>query len=553
MNIANIFNQINTAINGYDSSVTSASNEGAVTVLKGMEASLQNGLDALMSMTGGSTISGEVVSAEGNNVILKLSENQLVNAQIEGNISPSVGENLSFTVNKQGDGKVSLSPLFINTAADDNASVALKSANLPDTPKNQYVVTSMMEEGLPVDKNSLYAMNKAVAQFPDTDPKILASMTRLEIPLTSENIETYENYSNYEHQLTNSISDITESFAETFAEILNEKDGAEALLFSKDVLSVLVDENGLVEGSLTEEGLTEEGIIEEGIIEEGISEGENAGNANIKNELADLLKNLGADESTVSSFKENPVSDKAFLKEVLNLISENTENTEEISKEALKDTANALKELFNNDAFKEILKDNISSKYLLKPEEVGKEDSVKNLYDKLDSDTKTLLNVLNAHDKVNTPLGQNVSNISNNLDFMNELNNAFNYVQIPLKLTGQEATGDLYVYTNKRSLAQRDGDISALLHLDMENLGPLDVHVTLSMDNNVKTRFMVADDEALDLIADNIDILNERLNSRGYNMKAEFVNKNEDKTVFKTMVESGKTPYLSHNSFDMRA
>ena len=46
-------------------------------------------------------------------------------------------------------------------------------------------------------------------------------------------------------------------------------------------------------------------------------------------------------------------------------------------------------------------------------------------------------------------------------------------------------------------------------------------------DANVTTRFTLADDEALDLIRDNIDFLNKRLNEKGYSCIKWFVNSNE--------------------------
>ena len=57
-------------------------------------------------------------------------------------------------------------------------------------------------------------------------------------------------------------------------------------------------------------------------------------------------------------------------------------------------------------------------------------------------------------------------------------------------------------------------------HLDMEHLGPLDVYVTMK-DKQVATNFTVADESVLDLIEKNIEILNKRLEGRGYSLKAE--------------------------------
>ena len=136
---------------------------------------------------------------------------------------------------------------------------------------------------------------------------------------------------------------------------------------------------------------------------------------------------------------------------------------------------------------------------------------------------------------------------------MNQLNQMFTYVQLPLKMQSQNANGDLFVYTNKKSLAKKDGSVSALLHLDMEHLGSLDVYVALS-NQKVSTKFYLADDSALDLIMQNINILNERLESRGYSMSAEFVSRDEKTNVMDEILKQGKNvSVLAGYSFDARA
>ena len=158
--------------------------------------------------------------------------------------------------------------------------------------------------------------------------------------------------------------------------------------------------------------------------------------------------------------------------------------------------------------------------------------------------------------KADSAGAKSVQNLQNNVDFMNQMNQLFTYVQLPLKMTGNEAHGDLYVYTNKKSLAKKDGNVSALLHLDMEHLGPLDVYVTMQQNiNKVSTNFTVQDEGTLNLIAKHIHILNERLEARGYSMKANFQVKEDSVTnMMQEILDQNKNiSVLSKTSFDMRA
>lgn len=167
-----------------------------------------------------------------------------------------------------------------------------------------------------------------------------------------------------------------------------------------------------------------------------------------------------------------------------------------------------------------------------------------------------LQEAMQAAGKTDIPVARSVQNLQSNVDFMNQLNHMFAYIQLPLKLAGNNAHGDLYVYTNKKNLAAKDGNVSALLHLDMEHLGPLDVYVTMQQ-NKVNTNFTLHDESALDLIEQHIHLLDERLVKRGYNLKAQFSVKEEEEQengIMQTILNQQKNiSVLSRTSFDMRA
>ena len=214
--------------------------------------------------------------------------------------------------------------------------------------------------------------------------------------------------------------------------------------------------------------------------------------------------------------------------------------------------------LLGGKEFHALLKNEMSKQWMLTPEEVAGEKKVEELYQRLNGQLGRLSRALEQNSASDTPAAKAVSNMSGSIDFMNQLNQLFTYVQLPLKMQGKDAHGELYVYTNKKNLAARDGQVSALLHLDMEHLGPLDVYVTMK-DKQVATNFTVADDEVLTLIEDNIDLLNQRLEGRGYSLKAQMHVKEadgeeEDSTIMQTLLSQQKNiSVLSRTSFDMRA
>ena len=150
----------------------------------------------------------------------------------------------------------------------------------------------------------------------------------------------------------------------------------------------------------------------------------------------------------------------------------------------------------------------------------------------MNQQVKEFTNMLLELAKPDTMLGQSLANMNQNLDFMNQMNQVFPYIQLPLKMNGTDTTGDLFVYTDKKSLAEKEGNVSALLHLDMENLGPMDIFASISDNHNVSTKFMLPNEQTLALVEQNISVLTNRLEKKGYHMHTEItMEKNKEKVV----------------------
>ncbi len=252
--------------------------------------------------------------------------------------------------------------------------------------------------------------------------------------------------------------------------------------------------------------------------------------------LLDLAKNGNAKEAQELLFKELAASyDKADFSSSVEIAS--------------------WKKLFSSDDYNKALKNTISEQWLLKPDDVQKKENIEQLYQRLGNQAKALSDAVNNSALQGSKLGQAATNLSNNLDFMNQLNHMFQYIQLPLQMTGQNVHGDLYVYRNKYKKMSEDGSVSAALHLDMENLGPVDVYVKM-IDTKVTTNFYVADDSVMELIDENIHILQERLEKRGYSMQVNLKLHDEEDgsdSAVDEMLSVSKMPILSTNSFDARA
>ena len=239
--------------------------------------------------------------------------------------------------------------------------------------------------------------------------------------------------------------------------------------------------------------------------------------------------------------KNLTVSD--FLRTVSQILSENNGMASQ-----------SIQKLFGSDAYKSLLRNVMEQQWLIQPEALKQEKKISQLYEKLEQQMRQVEDALKEAGVTKTRFPETAAEVRGNIEFMNQLNQAYTYVQVPLKMSGQNANGELYVYTNKKNLRDPDAELSAFLHLDLEHLGSTDVSVKMQH-RNVKTNFYMADDASYDLVEKYLPILEQKLKDKGYQCTITMT-KEEKKVSFgddflrKDMPQTGT---LHRYSFDVRA
>lgn len=216
----------------------------------------------------------------------------------------------------------------------------------------------------------------------------------------------------------------------------------------------------------------------------------------------------------------------------------------------------ALVKMFSGTKFRRFLSEHMKDNWMLRPEEIATPGKVEELYRRMDRQLKGLTDILESAGQSGSAAYKAASAMSQNIDFLQQINQMYAYVQLPLKLQQRDAHGELYVYTNRKRLSEKDGNVSALLHLDMENLGPVDVYVSMK-NTKVSTKFYLRDDEMIDFIGKHMDILTRRLKERGYECSCSMVRRDEKaeettKGGLEPVLRQEKGIMLSHYSFDVR-
>lgn len=527
----------------------------------------------LEGMAPGQTVQGTIVSLDGEEIQLLLGEGQTIRAQVDESMNLQVGQKLLFTVMGNSSSQVRLSPLFFNMEQGLNAQKALDDAGLPGNGENMTMVNAMMKEGMPIDKESLLHMSRTMAAYPEEPVMNLVQMTRIGMPITTENLEQFAQYKNLEHKLVEGMETVLNELSATYTEIADRFGADRAGAFYQALLDTFLPEAGaagIPEEAIPQEGLVENGelpdtrITEDGTVVQPEAAGrESGGTAAVSNDgesqnlqprslqLQEVLSKEEQNQLNRLLGKEMGETDgTATVQDTLQLIRQLAQKGSLSTRQ--------LHEFYINPAFSKLLNAQIDSQWLLKPQDTENGKNVTQLYERLRSQTQKLEDALTPFVKEDSAVMKSVTNLKENVEFMNQLNQMFTYVQLPLKMGKFNAHGDLYVYTNKRNLAKKDGQVSALLHLDMEHLGQMDVYVAMA-NQKVSTKFYLQDEETIDFLAAHIDKLDASLAKRGYQMHSELIQKEhpeKETAVIEEILKENRNVMstgVAAYSFDMKA
>ena len=231
-------------------------------------------------------------------------------------------------------------------------------------------------------------------------------------------------------------------------------------------------------------------------------------------------------------------------------------------KELLKNTAadkQTLLKLFSGSGFKAMIKNALTRQWMITPEQLKESDKqltdkIGRLYEKVSEQLDKMQEIIKSSGVVKENVSALAENIRGNIEFMNQVNNVYTYVQIPMKMNGHNASGQLYVYTNKKDITDPDKELSAFLHLDMDNLGATDVSIKM-LKKEVSTNFYMDNDESYILIERFLPKLEEKLRNKGYSCKLSVVNEKHHVNFVDDFLKKDLPPagQLHRYSFDMRA
>ncbi|HHX13152.1 MAG TPA: flagellar hook-length control protein FliK [Clostridiales bacterium] len=635
---------------------------------------------ALIDIKEGQTLKGEVVDLRYDSVTIRLEPgDQVVVAKLEGGVDLSIGQTAQFYVAEDGSNRIVLRYLPVDgTSTNRTIDKALTASNIPLTNRNRLLVSELLANQMPVDKNTLSALVRLSHIHHEASPLTLVLMYKYNIPMTDENIQQFEAYQNGSNEIMGKINTLTDGLLELInsskeadpssnehvdafsnpsqvaeTSISSTYINQQLLQLNKDLLQLLdsnLDTNPNhaqftpdtpIHNIISQEDIAllgkalEQLINSNGKSEVLDSQGASnntlariySGNSPISETIAYSLELLGLEHNPETPFAINTlqdiIADPSFtslaepIKELINKYVQNDINfsnspeintllnQEErrelirllmpfsnpkqvdsqneklidshianqvfgqidsgeapikdllayINQNVLKSDAapNEVDDILQSSVYGKLLQTVIKDRWTITPEKLDQY-SVSQLYENLDEDIKHINNMLqlNKDSTELMKLHEPSKGLQDNLSFLKDLNQVFNYLPLPIQFKNQDAHCDLYVLTRKKALNDPSNGLSVLLHLDMEHLGSLNIHLNMKS-KNIAGKFYIEDLSSVELLSTHMETLVYNLKKKGYDFEPEVISSYEKPNFTNDFIANElKDNDFSRYTFDVR-
>lgn len=488
---------------------------------------------SMTTLQSGDKFRATILDIKRNEVTIKLSDGNIITAKSLIVPDTHIGDSMEFTVQANKDGQILLSMLSKEQSNQQQINTLLNilsSAGIIPSDEAIEIVRTLIENGLPINKNSVQNTIQTLKANPQLDMETLAFMLKEDIAITSENIEQVKLTADNELQLKNQIDELAFKLV-----------GIDEPQIRRETLAIFLPE-----------------FIE-----------------NYNSEAVNQLKNFAASLQQNILNTIEPELKKDFM-EVSNLV---VEKATEIIKDG--GDIKQIVEIFTNNSSEKIMtsvKDFLSS--LLEFEFTFKEpkaefiakaikeslfidikasQDLNNYYQQFHNKIIKTLSVTEKGASENTREASKIlSELKNNIEFMNNINKFQEFIQIPFKLTDTNNQANLYIFNDKKGTKLSKDKASVLLALDLSMLGHFEAFIQKDF-KNISCQFRTMDKKVQALVQINMPKLQFALKQKGYNLSQiiyktikepfNILKTTEDVNFDDEQIQQNNKRY----SFDMRA
>ncbi len=553
----------------------------------------------------GETLKGVVSDIHGNEITISMEDGSSFTGKLPEASQYSIGQKAAFQITRLDGGTIymkAISQAYL-LGIEDTIEQALEEAGLPKSPRNLEIVRSLLLNQQSISRENIAESLQLCAKYPNADVNSVITMKRLGMPMDMATVTQFDQYNKQTHQLLTRMDALADSINELLTELAKENPSiaryatGEVLDMMLQSLPSLEEQNltatqlqanlSAAPGAETAEGADllpgeENQEIPPEATEESQAAGQTATSpfARMKqllNGITDRASSPAGAEAKPTEFIPEQTGhlltaeERSALSDLLGKYTENKELLTALEKgdltarELLTNIKNTLATLPDEDlhqlvsqkAFQKVVKGQFLSGWTLSPEGLKEEGSIDTLYNRMQQQFSDLTNLSRMFATRNSgeQIINTTSDLQQNLAFMKMLNEQFAYMQLPLKLSQQNAHGDLYVMTRKNALKKSKDNLKVLLHLEMDSLGTLDIHITKDH-TSISTQFYTAKETARKLLEKNVELLKDAINEQGYSFTSEFLAKEKDIDLVHDFIEKDSPAppaAVKRYNFDLRA
>ena len=524
---------------------------------------------ALAQAEPGQTFTGQIVDVNGSQVTIQMEGNLMLQARMSETVNLNMGDTIAFLVKENSGNTVMIQPLASDLQAMKNQTIfdLLEKNQLSPSDKNYQIAETLLNENMPVDRASMQKVLQQAYKYPDASIQTLVSMNKMQLPVTEQTIAGFEQYQTNQHVMMQALSGMTEEITA----YMSEPDGM------REMLQVLSDAQDLpvlnADAMLQElEQTTGDALFAQGQINAGmeLQATDMTGNPLVLSaeQVSAFAEKFGMTEEQLTDLTKQ-LQDMHFDAQTIQTLYTQSDTTMQLVNHLQALVAGAadksmidaetMKAFFMSDGMKELLEAAVKEKFTLNPEKMQYPQEVSDLYKGIYEKMERLMQQMSGHTgSSGQQLSESAKGMQERIDFLQNLSNLFPYAQIPVRMEGRDGNADLFVYMNKKRMQEKKEDVSALLHLDMEYLGPTDVHVSLR-GTMVHTKFYVEDEESAKIIDAHMTQLEQAIAENGYSLTNEVIMREptlhpetEKNAVVKEMFGDDIEKRVKRYSFDVR-
>lgn len=197
---------------------------GNVSVTGSASAAGSQGVD-VSQLQPGDTFQGEIVSVNGEDVQIQLTNGEYMAAKLERDVQVAIGQFMNLQVQSNKDNRVVLKPVYDGKMQMLRVGeAALRAANMAVSDRNLALVSTLIENGMSINKNTLMLFNRLTLQNPGASMADLIKLSKLQLPINDNSLTQLQNYQNMEHRLLDGIREASDEILKLYDTLTGKTD-----------------------------------------------------------------------------------------------------------------------------------------------------------------------------------------------------------------------------------------------------------------------------------------------------------------------------------------